>query len=105
MSESRMWFRTVFAFLLLLIVCAVSASAQSSRGTLAISLQVMPSTVIIIGEDGKAQILEANGSNGLTITSVDAPAIGGATRTNTSTTGTPRTQQATPAPVVSTPSS
>jgi hypothetical protein len=100
-----MWFRTVFAFLSLLIICAVSASAQSSRGTLTISLQVVPSTVIIIGEDGKARILEANGANGLTITTVDATANASATQTNTSTiTATPRTQQATPAQVIGTPS-
>ena len=100
MSKPGKQFRTV-AFLLVLIACAVSASAQSSRGTLTVSLQVVPSSVLIVGEDGKTRIIEANGTNGLTVTIIDAPATFdralnvGVTRTNTSTTTTPQTRQAT----------
>ena len=87
------------AFLLLLIACAVSAAAQSSRGTLTVSLQLVPSTALIFCEDGKTRIIEANGTNGLTITTIDAPAKVdkafnmGVTRTNASTTTTLQTQQ------------
>jgi hypothetical protein len=98
-------FRTVFAFLLLLIAWAVAAAAQSSRGTLTVSLQVVPSTVLIFGEDGKTRIIEANGANGLTVTTIEAPVTSeralnvGVMRTNAAPT---TTQQATPASVVGT---
>ena len=108
MTEPWAWFRTVFAFSLLLIAWAVAAAAQSSRGTLTVSLQVVPSTVLIFGEDGKARIIEANGANGLTVTTIDAPVTFdrvsnvSATQSNTSATTMPQTQQATRAPVAST---
>ena len=73
MSNPGAWFRTMFLFLLLLIVCAVSASAQSSRGTLTFSIQLVPSTALLFGDDGKIRIIEANGAHGLTITTIDAP--------------------------------
>jgi hypothetical protein len=94
-------FRTLVVILLLLTAGAVSASAQSSRGTLAISLQVVPSTALLFGEDGTARIVEANGANGLTITTIGEPAKVGrdfnvsATRTNALTTTTALTQKAT----------
>jgi len=94
MSKPVAWFRTVFG--LLLIACAISASAQSSGGTLAVSLQVVPSTVLLYGDDGKTRIIEANGINGLTITTIDAPA--GVARTDASTTTAPQTQPATQTP-------
>ena len=72
MSKQWAWFRTVAAFLLLLIACTLSASAQSSRGTLTISLQVVPSTMLIFSEDGKTRIIEANGTNGMTVTTINA---------------------------------
>ena len=97
MSDPGTWFRTVFAFLLLLIAWAVAAAAQSSRGTLTVSLQVVPSTVLIFGEDGKTRIIEANGANGLTVTTIEAPVT--SERTNAAPT---TTQQATPASVVGT---
>lgn len=102
MSKPGVLFKTTFAFLLLLMACAVSASAQSSRGTLTVSLNVVPSTTLVFGEDGKTRIIEANGTNGLTITTIDAPANLVVTRTNASTTTTPQTRQATPAPVAGT---
>jgi hypothetical protein len=74
MSELVAWFRTVSAVLLLLMACAVSSAAQSSRGTLTVSLQIVPSSVLIVGEDGKTQIIEANGTNSLTVTIIGAPA-------------------------------
>jgi len=91
--------------LLLLIAWAVAAAAQSSRGTLTVSLQVVPSTVLIFGEDGKTRIIEANGANGLTVTTIEAPVTSeralnvGVMRTNAAPT---TTQQATPASVVGT---
>jgi hypothetical protein len=109
MSKPGQWTRTVF-FLLFLIACAVSASAQSSKGTLTISLQLVPSTTLIFGEDGKARIIEANGTNGLTVTTVDASATVdrafnmGVTQTNTSTTTTLQTHQVTQVLVVGAPS-
>jgi hypothetical protein len=100
-SESVAWFRTVSAVLLLLMACAVSSAAQSSRGTLTVSLQVVPSTALEFGKDGKAQIIEANGTNGLAITTIDTPVKVdkafnvGVTRTNASTATMSQTQQTT----------
>jgi hypothetical protein len=100
MSKPKTWCKTVVAFSLLLIVCAVAASAQSSRGALTVSLQVVPSTMLIFSEDGKTRIIEANGTNGMTVTTINAPAevdkAFGADlmRTNASKTPTPQTRQA-----------
>lgn len=108
MSKPEAWFRTVLAFFLVLIACALSASPQSSRGTLTVSLRVVPSTALILGEDGRARIIEANGTNGLTVTLIDAPVTFdrssdvGVTRTHRSTATTPQAQQATQVPVAST---
>jgi len=55
--------------------------------------------MLIFGEDGKAQLIEANGTNGLTVTTIAAPATSGSgmsagvTRTDLSTTTTPQTPQ------------
>ena len=72
MSKRGMWARTMFALLLLLTVGAVSVAAQSAGGTLTVSVQIVASTALVVGEDGQARIIEANGSNGLTITTVGA---------------------------------
>ena len=78
----RFW---VFALLLLLVVCVTSAPAQSARGTLTVTARVLPSTTLIIGEDGKARIIEANGPTGLTITILETPTTPGVTANGPST--------------------
>ena len=45
--------------------------------------------MLIIGDDGKARIIEANGPNGLTITILDAPTTPGVTANGISTGTTP----------------
>lgn len=79
----------VFALLLLLMVCAIPAPAQSVRGTLTITAQIVASTTLIIGEDGRTRIVEANGPNGLTITLLDATTTPGVMADGPSTTPTP----------------
>jgi hypothetical protein len=81
-------FYSVFALLLVLVLCVTSAPAQSARGSLTVTAQIVPSTTLIIGEDGKTRIVEANGPNGLTITILDAPATPGVTANGPSTSTT-----------------
>lgn len=80
----------MFALLLLLMVCAIPSPAQSARGTLTVTAQIVASTALIIGEDGKTRIVEANGPNGLTITLLDATTTPGVMADGPSTTSTPQ---------------
>ena len=88
MNKPARRFNSVFALLLLLMVCVTSAAAQSARGSLTVTVQIVPSTMLIIGEDGKARIIEANGPNGFTITTLDAQTTPGVTANSPSTSTT-----------------
>ena len=90
MNKPARRFNSVFALLLLLLlmVCVTSAPAQSARGSLTVTVQIVPSTMLIIGEDGKARIIEANGPNGMTVTILNAPTTTGVTTNGPSTSTT-----------------
>lgn len=103
MKKPQSWFKRAFAFLLLLIAWTESASAQSAGGRLTVFLQVVPSTVLIFGDDAKPQIMQANGANGLAIMAIEASAkidkAVDVTKTNASTTAMRQTQGASQTPV------
>jgi hypothetical protein len=84
----------MFALLLLLTVGAVSVPAQSAKGTLTVTAQVVASTALVVGADGQTRIIEANGSNGLTITTVGTPIKASVTGAGTPAAITPQPQPA-----------
>jgi hypothetical protein len=95
MNRPGTWVKAVLVFSLVLTVCVQSAPAQSSRATLTVTIQLVPSTLLIVAEDGKARLIEANGPNGLTITTIDAPAKVGAKASSASKITSPQPQRTT----------
>jgi len=68
MGKKR-WFRIAGRLACLLLMAgATHAVAQSARGSLQVTANLVASTAIVFNADGTAQIITANGPNGLTIT-------------------------------------
>jgi hypothetical protein len=65
------------ACLVLLMAWAANAAAQSARGSLRVTANVVTSTAVIFNNDGTMQILTANGPNGFSVQTVNLTVVPG----------------------------